>query len=209
MESTPTRPLCSICNKRQVDTFKTSQGVALRKDCSACRRDPDHEKKRYIQLRASREGMVEHVRPLCKVCNKNLCVMQARRFGLKKDGTPYYHSKCSTCMKRERTARGNQYAHHTGYRKEALRARGPNPTCEYCGFEPLHLGQLDVDHIDGNHKNHEPSNLQVLCANCHRLKTIVNKDGLKGTLKSLMNRWDEYREHATKPNPDLPLAEPS
>lgn len=31
--------------------------------------------------------------------------------------------------------------------------------------------QLDVDHIDGNHKNDDPANLMTLCANCHRLKT--------------------------------------
>ncbi|OYW72998.1 MAG: hypothetical protein B7Z37_23290, partial [Verrucomicrobia bacterium 12-59-8] len=30
---------------------------------------------------------------------------------------------------------------------------------------------LEVDHIDGNHKNNDPSNLWTLCANCHREKT--------------------------------------
>jgi 5-methylcytosine-specific restriction endonuclease McrA len=48
--------------------------------------------------------------------------------------------------------------------------------CEYCGFVAIHLSQLDVDHIDGNHKNNDPENLQTLCANCHRLKTHTNRD---------------------------------
>lgn len=48
--------------------------------------------------------------------------------------------------------------------------------CECCGFVAVHNCQLDVDHIDGNHKNNEVSNLQTLCANCHRLKTWMNKD---------------------------------
>ena len=48
--------------------------------------------------------------------------------------------------------------------------------CENCGFTPIHMCQLDVDHIDGNHKNNNISNLQTLCSNCHRLKTYVNKD---------------------------------
>lgn len=49
--------------------------------------------------------------------------------------------------------------------------------CELCGFKPVHRCQLDVDHIDGNHKNDAPGNLQTLCANCHRLKTFLNRDG--------------------------------
>ena len=49
--------------------------------------------------------------------------------------------------------------------------------CEKCGFIPEHQVQLDVDHIDGNNKNNELSNLQTLCANCHRLKTFLNQDG--------------------------------
>jgi len=43
--------------------------------------------------------------------------------------------------------------------------------CELCGFVPIHRCQLDVDHIDGNHSNNDESNLQTLCANCHRLKS--------------------------------------
>lgn len=48
--------------------------------------------------------------------------------------------------------------------------------CELCGFVPVNQVQLDVDHIDGNKKNNAPQNLQTLCANCHRLKTYLNKD---------------------------------
>lgn len=48
--------------------------------------------------------------------------------------------------------------------------------CEMCGFIPVNHIQLDVDHIDGNKSNNDPKNLQTLCANCHRLKTWINKD---------------------------------
>ena len=37
-------------------------------------------------------------------------------------------------------------------------------------------GQLQVDHIDGNHDNNEPENLQTLCANCHAVKTNMYRD---------------------------------
>ena len=45
--------------------------------------------------------------------------------------------------------------------------------CEVCQFVPINSIQLDVDHIDGNRKNNDPTNLRTLCANCHRLKTLA------------------------------------
>jgi 5-methylcytosine-specific restriction endonuclease McrA len=49
--------------------------------------------------------------------------------------------------------------------------------CSRCGFIPEDICQLDVDHIDGNHKNNSVENLQTLCSNCHRVKTKINKEG--------------------------------
>ena len=50
--------------------------------------------------------------------------------------------------------------------------------CDFCGFIPTNMCQIDIDHIDGNNKNNSPSNFQTLCANCHRLKTFMKKDGI-------------------------------
>ena len=52
--------------------------------------------------------------------------------------------------------------------------------CESCGFKAVVPAQLDVDHIDGDRTNNDESNLQTLCANCHRLKTHMSSDHLKG-----------------------------
>jgi len=54
--------------------------------------------------------------------------------------------------------------------------------CERCGFIPEDPVQLDVDHINADRSNNDPSNLQTLCANCHRLKTKA------------MNDWNKRRE---------------
>lgn len=42
-------------------------------------------------------------------------------------------------------------------------------SCERCGFKPESVVQLDVHHVDLDHKNNVRENLRTLCANCHRL----------------------------------------
>jgi hypothetical protein len=42
--------------------------------------------------------------------------------------------------------------------------------CERCGFDPVDECQLDVHHKDRDHTNNAPSNLETICANCHRLE---------------------------------------
>ncbi len=47
--------------------------------------------------------------------------------------------------------------------------------CSKCSWSEtnIHTGKvpLEIDHIDDNPFNHSPDNLQVLCPNCHSLKT--------------------------------------
>lgn len=61
-------------------------------------------------------------------------------------------------------------------KKGRLYRYSKSTACSHCHFVAIHPCQLDVDHIDGNHSNNAPSNLQTLCANCHRLKTHLNRD---------------------------------
>lgn len=90
-------------------------------------------------------------RPICKLCKKNPCGLR-----FTKNGQKFYKSICDGC-------RRHPYRQHKKDR------------CNYCGFIPLHSCQLDVDHIDGNHKNNDSVNLQTLCANCHRLKSQMER----------------------------------
>ena len=59
----------------------------------------------------------------------------------------------------------NQKARRT-YKKTVGHCQMPG--CVSVIIDPC---QLDLDHIDGNPHNNDPSNWQVLCANCHRIKT--------------------------------------
>ena len=88
------------------------------------------------------------VRPLCMACGNTPADSR---------GNGKWHKKCTSCRRKP-------YRMHKG------------SICVFCGFVPIHMSQLDVDHIDGNHKNNDLSNLQTLCANCHRLKTVMSGD---------------------------------
>ena len=93
-----------------------------------------------------------------RICH---CGRACRSKGRNYKGTQIFDKMCHKCR-------------ITDYRKHK------RDYCELCGFKALVPAQLDVDHIDGNRANSDPSNLQTLCANCHRLKTHLNGDHLKG-----------------------------
>ena len=63
-------------------------------------------------------------------------------------------------------------------KRRKRRASKTNKPCASCDFIPKDLCQMDVDHIDGDSTNNSADNLQVLCANCHRLKTLLCQDFL-------------------------------
>lgn len=96
------------------------------------------------------------MRPNC------MCGKPGKIIGKLKNGNTKYTNKCSSCIRLT-----------LGYKKYRKNY------CEKCNFIAEHICQLDIDHIDGNHNNNDESNLQTLCANCHRLKTHLNKDNIK------------------------------
>lgn len=60
-----------------------------------------------------------------------------------------------------------------------------NYACTQCGFDKLHPVDsktiLEIDHINGDGYDHAPSNLRVLCPNCHALtSTYKNRNSGKG-----------------------------
>lgn len=108
----------------------------------------------------------ERPQPKCKKCD-NLAHF-ARKSKL---GFSVWHPYCKNCIK-ENKKKYKYKSKPKEYRKYL------KSVCEFCGFKPIHTCQLDIDHKDCNKKNNSPSNLQTLCANCHRLKTQLNKDFL-------------------------------
>ena len=106
-----------------------------------------------------RKAKTNSLRPICSKCNINLC----RKGNKNKLNIQLWGKYCNTCHKAVyNLTNGNRSKGYVLHKKDF---------CEFCGFIPIDLCQLDVDHIDGDRTNNAIENLQTLCANCHRLKT--------------------------------------
>ena len=88
----------------------------------------------------------------------------------KRNGRVIYLAYCKACERKLWPSKPQDWRDkNKPYNKSYTKKK----TCEACGFTGLHLCQLDIDHIDGDHNNNELDNLQTLCSNCHRLKTFI------------------------------------
>ena len=68
-------------------------------------------------------------------------------------------------------------------------------TCQSCGI----IGTaVDVDHIDANNQNNDPSNLQTLCRPCHLEKTTKENKG-----------YINYLDHAAELSKYIKMKQPS
>lgn len=101
---------------------------------------------------------------------------------------PRSNNKRGWVCQKAKQERNHRSAKKTGKTKLYKKSyqKHPKTICSMCGFIPEDPCQMDIDHIDGNHKNNNKENLQALCSNCHRLKSKINGDGIyKNTLPKI------------------------
>lgn len=109
------------------------------------------------------EKMAADPRPKCPRCGDGRCSWDKNNWNKETKQYGAWRSVCSPCQRR--SSKGQPFV--------------KRERCSICDFAPLWVGQLDVDHIDGNNRNNELTNLRVLCSNCHRLKSKESKEVLR------------------------------
>ena len=87
------------------------------------------------------------------------CGNWSKMEGLDKNGQRRWRNRCEVC-------RQKAWEHRKDY-------------CEHCGKKWEGGKKFDVDHIDGNPSNNDPSNLQTLCRKCHSTKSEEDKRAKK------------------------------
>jgi hypothetical protein len=110
------------------------------------------------------------IQGICLICNKN----KQMSCGFYK-GKKVYKRTCTRCSMKNDSKKLQKNKDRIRVSRYPYSKHKKN-YCENCGFIPIHKCQLDVDHIDGNKNNNHIDNFRTLCANCHRLKTFLNKD---------------------------------
>jgi len=108
-------------------------------------------------------------RPICSVEGCNSLVAPT---GKRKDGSTIYKKVCSEHHKQIHGIGDWKYKK---YRKDYCENRDGRLGFK-CRYKIRYVGQLQVDHINGNPTDNDPQNLQTLCANCHAFKTWKNQD---------------------------------
>ena len=62
-----------------------------------------------------------------------------------------------------------------------------NYTCQYCNVQ--RKDHMQVNHVDGNPKNHSDENLEVICASCHK----ITHSGLWVVVFKILDVYEESK----------------
>ncbi len=117
--------------------------------CCWCKKDFDRETN-YLKSKTSKSGL--------RFCTRK-CKDEAQKLGgIKEIMPPHYGT-------------GGEHNYRT------LVEEAKNPICVGCGETRIYL--LCVHHIDGEHSNDTDENLEIVCANCHKIRHLRYDEATK------------------------------
>jgi hypothetical protein len=115
------------------------------------------------------DGNIITSKKYCLFCNKP--ILSRNTYCSNKCHNDYIY-KCSVKKWLKGEISGAAQGGASAFIKRYLRETYGNKCslCGWCEINPVTNNvPIELDHIDGNHKNNEPENVRLLCPNCHSL----------------------------------------
>jgi ribosomal protein S27AE len=141
---------------------------------------PKHINRKYCGKDCSREANKEiRVVIVCDLCGIDFFRSKS---SLKKSKTDLHFCsrECKdTAQRIENYASVLRPSNHKDGRSSyrAIAFRHYPAKCNRCEYDK-HVGILRVHHRNRNRTNNDPSNLEILCPNCHEVEHLLAKDGI-------------------------------
>lgn len=108
-------------------------------------------------------------------CVNEGCEKPVHCSGKTSTGLPIWRPYCGRCH--QAVGGRNIYAEGvTPIKKKYCQNQDGRLGFGECSAQIVDMCQLDLDHIDGDHYNNTPDNIQTICKNCHSVKTKLNGD---------------------------------
>ena len=147
--------------------------------CVVCGNEFEIELKRYNQklkensaFYCSDECRSHKNSKLCKcaTCGKEIWKTQSQ-LSRSKTGNVYCSRSCANSMNNTLFKSGENHFSFKGNNYRQIAFNLYPHKCAICGYDE-EIEILEVHHKDENHNNNEPSNLCILCPNCHKKITL-------------------------------------
>jgi hypothetical protein len=158
--------------------------------CNKCKMQLCYEKRQYFYCSRKCSSIINNE----KRSIDRFCLTCKIKIKNKKNAKKYCSHSCQQVAQRKEIWKNIEEGKYVKQHGKTIRDylfSHREAVCEICKLDMWQNQKipLDVDHIDGDANNNLPSNLRLICKNCHALTpTFGNKNRGKG-------RKHRYRKH--------------
>ena len=176
------------CNKEHDGSF--GSGRFCSRSCANSRTHTEETRKR-ISVSLGGDGKINKDDTKCEWCDKKLGRHQQK----------YCSLFCSYEHKKEKTDKRIEGQVDKPDRLKEYIIKNEGEVCKKCGQLPKWKGKilvLQLDHINGDSDNNYPSNLRLLCPNCHTQTDTWTSKGYGATRRKDTKRNRFLRRNRRK-----------